>query len=59
MTLCLPAIKHFVTCMISFTMIMSLLGIRLELQVKVLSIDFSPLEEKKLSQPDSDMMVDR
>lgn len=37
---------------ISLTMNMPLPDIRLGLQVKVLSIDFSSLEERKLSQPE-------
>lgn len=43
MTVCLPVVKHFVADMVSFTMNMPLPGIRLELQVKVLSIGFFPL----------------
>lgn len=48
---CLPSIKHFVAYMISFTINMSLPDIRLKFQVKLLSVGFSSLEERKLNQP--------
>lgn len=52
MTVCLPTIKHFVAYTIPFTVNRSLPDISLELQVKVLSIGLSSLEERKLSQPE-------
>lgn len=52
MTVCLPTIKLFVAYTIPFTANRSLPDISLELQVKVLSIGVSSLEERKSSQPE-------